>query len=709
MASILTEIYVSIDNLEFTKLDLYKDEKFVMKFKKTDSEDISKVFTPFSQSFTFPATPKNKKALGYFGNTEVIKINTENKLFCKIYTSGNLNQTGVLTLENVKYKNGKADNFAGGFSTNMISLKDRIRDDTLNDLGNEVLIDWTPSNVFNRLKSNSLTGGLSYYVPLISNSRVWNYNNVVDSEDNIFYKASNSPTSNRVVNVSELRPCVSVVSLLNIIKTKYNLTIITPLESRDELSKLNIWCNNENFTTPTARKFVMLNNFSNEQPVTHGKTVTNITDSSLKITKNATVNYIQYRITFKDLFIGHNEDTANLKISIYNKSTGLLAFDIDFEVSNGDNVLPFSIPLYLFTANEFEFFTYVQFDKPVFWKYTAVRMLYRKPLAGDKISTMTNNYNSLQTGSFKVDLIKSLPDMKIIDFITSYFKMFNISIYDSSPNTEDLYFLTTKDIDTSIYTYSKKEVDYTQFTNISSVSKTALNNYNYYSFSHLESSYRSNIDFKKQFGTEYGQAFYPLVKPEKAKEFKVETKFSIIPPVKINGTSNTITAYGFTADSPEITGSGIFRYTPNNNEPTLFYNSGTTVFSDVLGCQNFNGSGLLVNSPLDRYIKSTPFCSSNNNSLGFSILVNDNISYPLSLFSLYYATKISRLLNPNALKHVFKMKLPSSEIYLNDNTTLIPSGFRLQNEVIIGETRYETLEGEIDQTTGESTLTLLNI
>ena len=36
MATIITEIYVSIDNLEFTKLDLYKDEAFEMKYSKKD-------------------------------------------------------------------------------------------------------------------------------------------------------------------------------------------------------------------------------------------------------------------------------------------------------------------------------------------------------------------------------------------------------------------------------------------------------------------------------------------------------------------------------------------------------------------------------------------------------------------------------------------------------------------------------------------------
>jgi hypothetical protein len=47
----MTEVFVSIDNLEFTKLDLSKDESILMKYTK-DLQDISKIFAPYSQKFS---------------------------------------------------------------------------------------------------------------------------------------------------------------------------------------------------------------------------------------------------------------------------------------------------------------------------------------------------------------------------------------------------------------------------------------------------------------------------------------------------------------------------------------------------------------------------------------------------------------------------------------------------------------------------------
>ena len=108
-----------------------------------------------------------------------------------------------------------------------------------------------------------------------------------------------------------------------------------------------------------------------------------------------------------------------------------------------------------------------------------------------------------------------------------------------------------------------------------------------------------------------------------------------------------------------------------------------------------------------------PFCKQNNFSLAFSILVINNVSYTETLYSRYYSKLIARLLNPNALLQTINFILPSTEIYLNDaniasGAGLTPKGFRLQNEIIVGETRFEIIEASIDTTTGKTKLTLLN-
>jgi len=716
MASLLTEIYVSVDGVEFTKLDLFKDESFTIKHSKKDVQDLSKVFAPFSQPFSFPATPKNKKALGFFGSTQAVKTNPDNKFKCKVYTNGIINQTGILKIENIKYKNNKAETFTGGFSTQILSLKDRIGTDTIDNISDTpVLFDWKPINVKSSTEGVNITYGVKYYIPLVSNNRVWNYDLEETGVDNIAYKTGLNPSEDKVINIGELRPSVNLVSLLNLIKTKYDLNITTPLENQSELKEVYIWCNGKNFATPTPSKFIATKQYTNESPSDHGTTVNNLTDSSTKITKNGDVTFIRYRLRLKKLVIGDNLATASLTISIVKKSTLETVLSFDFEAVNGENEFDMIIPLYLFTSNQFEFFTYVQFSKPVFWKFADCNVLYRRnAFYGDKISRYDNANNSDLTACHKIDLLKSLPNVKVIDFLTSFFKTFNISIFDNSPSNENLLFLTPQDTDSADQSYSKAVLDYTTFADGKDVEKKVNNPYNYYNFKHKTSAYRSNIDFKKQFNIEYGQTYFPATKPDKANEYKIETEFSIIPPVTINGTANVYTAYGFNSDAPEIDEDGRFRYSPNLDELTLFYSHGnTSLGSQTLAMQMNNSANDLVLSQLSSYVKSMPFCKQNNFSLAFSILVINNVSYTETLYSRYYSKLIARLLNPNALLQTINFILPSTEIYLNDaniasGAGLTPKGFRLQNEIIVGETRFEIIEASIDTTTGKTKLTLLN-
>lgn len=720
MASLLTEIYVSIDGLTYIKLDLYKDESFTMKSSKKDLQDITKVFAPFSQDFTFPATPKNKKALGFFGNTQVIKINPDNKYFCKIYNNGQLNQKGLLKVRSVKYKEDKADSFTGSFNTELLSLKDRIGDDTLNDLTTaDFSISWKPDNVYNTLRNTQTVTAsgitLKTYTPLWSNYRVLKVESDIDPAndiDNVFYRTSSNPRKDKVLNIRELRPCVNMNGIMSLIKSKYNIPITIPLEAQPQMEKAFMWCNGNNFSRKYTNKFAVKKPFVN-QDVTYLNCTNSLVDSSIRIQKASNTVYVDISINLDGLIIGDDNDKCNAIFTLINKADGKLLMEYDQELANGNPNVKRKIPLALFTSHVLEFYIYVKFDQPVYWKDSSVVV---KANGGSswstKTSQLTNQNNIDDTGSHKLDLIQSLPDMKVIDFLQSYFKTFNISVFDSSPNDDNLFFLTPDDLNTPNKSYTKEEKDYTQFVDKKEVVKSVNNPYNYYSFRHRISNYRSNIDFKNQFDLEYGQAAYPLAKPNKPVEFKIETEFSIVPPIKIAGT-NIFTCYGFDSSAPELINSNYFRYTPNLNETTIFISHGNTPISIPVGVQALDTGGNLYVGLLTNYVKSMPYCLDNLHTLSFSIINIDGTNYANSAYEIYYSQFIRRLLNPNALAQTYNITLPSPELYLNDagvvsGAYLTSKGFRLQNDIIIGETKFEILESEIDYTTGKGKLKLLN-
>jgi hypothetical protein len=95
----------------------------------------------------------------------------------------------------------------------MLNLKDRIGEDSIRDLAPNGLVDYTFKNVFSLVKGiqNKDYEGVNttFFVPLINN-RVWGYNqnDTTILKDNIAYKSTNLPSSNDLIQSTELRPAI---------------------------------------------------------------------------------------------------------------------------------------------------------------------------------------------------------------------------------------------------------------------------------------------------------------------------------------------------------------------------------------------------------------------------------------------------------------------------------------------------------------------
>ena len=749
MATIITEVYVSIDGLEFTKLDLHKDESIPMRYTTKDLQDISKIFSPYSLSFTFPASSRNRAAFGFFGDTSVIKINPDNKFTTKIYIDGNLNLQGFVQLEDLQYRDSIPTDFTGSFSTSMTNLADRLGDDLIGDLTDEAVeIDWSPKNVYDLLRGaqNTTVEGLnlSYFVPLISNNRVWGYDNNVTAplKDNVAYDPSVLPTSTGTIKADELRPCITYSTILELIKKKYNLIVTSPLESRKEYTEMVVWCNSETMFDPQDKLVTIKSSFGSQQiredknegaiedPKKYSQT-TNLIDSSFKIVKipdGSLSNpadwkkFFTLKTRFENVLITGNADSPTVNLKIVRKGTNEVLISKQFDIIGDIFDCDIQIADGLFLSDEIEFFVFAQFNQPSTWSncFFEIFSRYYDPKQGifNDVARATYffesdiNDNASDVAGTVIDLFKSLPEMKVVDFLTSHFKTFNISVFDTSPNDDRLFWLTPEDIQTNQQEYSKATLDYTPYVNSKDLKKSTSSDFNFYNLKHADSEYRSNIDFLESEKIQYGQILQPEVKPDNPVEFVVETEFTLMVPVILIGSDDIITYYGFDGSAPEILETGESRYTPNYEELTIFYNAGNTAISDVLGFQSISIYGVVVNSPLSSYMKVVPF-NTESNSLAFSVIKEQGIEYLESLYKRYYQAQIERLLDPNVLSQEFDLDLPSSEIYLNEATTiqgggLTPKGFRLQNDIILGENLFTILDATIDQTTGKTKITLLN-
>jgi hypothetical protein len=689
----ITEVFVSLDGLNYSKLDLIKDESIPMRYTFKDTQDITKVFSPYSLNFTFDATPNNLNSLGYFGNTDVIKATDLRKVRAKVYVNSILNQTGLLKLEKIVYKMGKPSVITASFATNLTNLKDKIGDDTIDGLGS-LVVNWNPASakfLLTGIESSNIEGiPIKYFVPLASTNRVIQYNVDETGLDNVFFNPANLPTSNKVLKANELRPAISFSTIIELIKEKYQLLIISPLENRTEYKDAYIWCMGKTFGSKTQSTFDITQNATTTAGL--GMRIDYFALSNSVVVKISSLGVINNKVAQSIIFQGINYLTApttDCTMSIFRVGEAFPIKTETFTLTQENEQIGIFIETLFFDQNlEIEYFINLEFTNAISWNNAVLSFRMDITTIGT-VSLISNNNNFALMGGSKIDLIKSLPEVKVIDFLTSFLKAFNIAILDVNPDDDSLFFFTPQDI-----LENKKEVTYV--SDISDVEKSTQDDFNYYILKHADSNFKSNLDYKIGAGQDYGQASFPEIKPPNAKEFKVETNFTIIPPVTIPGT-NATTVYGFESGQPEILDTGEARYTPNFGELVLFYSHGNKPLNALFGVQSSLQSGVLQTQSISSYIQILPY-TTDNKSFAWSVLVNNNVAYRDNLFSRYYAEIIKRYIDQNVMKQEFTLYLNANEV----------RDFRLENDIIIGENKFTIVDSTIDITNGKTKLTLLN-
>ena len=121
--------------IEGQRLDLFKDETISVTSTQQNVQDISKVFTDFSQSFSVAATPNNNKIFEHFYQNDV-----DSTLDFNLRRNGSIEiestsfRTGKISLEKAEVKNNQAYSYQITFYGDVVSLKDKFSNDKLVDI-----------------------------------------------------------------------------------------------------------------------------------------------------------------------------------------------------------------------------------------------------------------------------------------------------------------------------------------------------------------------------------------------------------------------------------------------------------------------------------------------------------------------------------------------------------------------------------------------
>jgi hypothetical protein len=432
------------------RLDIFDDEEISINLSVQNVQDISKVFTDFTQGFTIPASPRNNEILQHYYNANITEsiITTETggspvwnsigitwNTFNTAWNSGasstsvvntfdgRLRQearieinslpfrTGVIEVENVQLKGTEPYAYTLTFYGDVVTLTDLFGEDYLYDVDfSEFNHEYTDTVVFNKLTTNDDTG---LFYPLCSPVKNWFYRSgsggAANNENNIAHHSGGA--GQRGIRYYELKPALKVQSILNAIAAQYGITFTGSFLSATPFVDLSLWLHRyEGYLFGGGNDIAwQLINFNR---TTGGGTEFNLTTETWNVVDT---DFYQLEVTITNV-------NAAYEIGLF--TNGVLVSSISNAAHAASSVTHTFIGLGFNAGDAVQLFI-----RPS----TSVSFNYRvDDYEAIDASTSTKRFEVDQTASatysFQVVVQDIMPEIKVKDFLAGILKMYNMVI-----------------------------------------------------------------------------------------------------------------------------------------------------------------------------------------------------------------------------------------------------------------------------------------
>jgi len=654
--------------IEGQRLDLFNDETISVTSKQQDIQDISKVFTDFSQSFSVPSTPNNDAIFQHFYQNDVdstIDHNIRRSSFIEIDLT--TFRTGTISLEKAEIKDNQAYSYQITFYGDITSLKDKFGDSKLNELTylNIHSHDYSGTEIQDRITDGSTNYAIRW--PLIT-QRVLTYG---DGGTNDISPAGGISS----IAYTELFPAINLQSIFIAIEIKYGIDFQGVFLSDKRFTDCFLYCQNkDNFQFLTGTQAVDLTSIS--QDVQTGLNPFVCSDY-VDLTNNT--------INVQELDLDSGRHIIRFNVISQSTVSGdyfIRVFENDVLISSYQGSQPDTY-LILDTANtsglnsvyRFEVQTTEAMDLDYRLRYE-IQGQFEDPVTGQPI--INTNFCEIETNttsySANISILPYLPDMKIADFFTAVLKEFNLTCYGIA---EDVFQVEPLDD-----WYQKGAiVDITKYTDIKSINVERIKLFKFIEFKYQQSENILNNQFRELFGREYGDV--SITFDYDGGEYKIEQPFENMQMQKF---TNTNLQVGFTVDKDLNT------YTP---KPMLLYMYEET--SEQVPFFNGTTTNILTEyMPFGQDVKV--------NNLNFTLNFNYEIStlllqaVPNTLYEIYYKAYLQNLYKLKNRRLTVKTNLPVSLL----------TNLRLNDRVIIRDKRYiiESMKSNLNN--GDVDFVLIN-
>jgi hypothetical protein len=213
------------------RIDLFKDEQVSFNQSIQNIKDPAKIFTEFTQTFTVPASKSNNKIFEHYYNYDITDgFDARNKVDALIELNNVSYKQGYIKLEGVDLKINKPYAYRITFFGETVSLKDLIKDDKLGKLSklSDYDLTYNSTNIKAKLQSGTdiitplITSGASDADENVSNHSRLFYNSLTHGTNNgnLYWHTGGGTNANGVL-WSDLKYAIKIRRIIEAIENEY--------------------------------------------------------------------------------------------------------------------------------------------------------------------------------------------------------------------------------------------------------------------------------------------------------------------------------------------------------------------------------------------------------------------------------------------------------------------------------------------------------
>jgi hypothetical protein len=678
-------IFIYIDGVAYG-IELFKDETISVTSSVQNFNEIGKIFTDYSKSFTIPASAHNNKIFKYWYENALDNGYDHRIKYYGYIEIDTLNfRYGKFQLEKANKNNGGIESYTIGFVGNLTQLKDRFKADKLNSLSyvsgadrisyyDELNFNYTAGNLFGLL--TSMNPNVAF--PLIGSDRRYECDTATGSD---------ITTPSGTIDTRDLFPAIPVYKIFEYIQGAYGLTFIGV--ALDALFLKNLW-----LYCKTTEKF---SSYPKSLKInwTSSSIGTNTTQGYLDITTDELI------FKFNDLPYGPPD--ANIRLESW---INIIPTDstIEYSVEIYDNGILYTTYSNRFGTIDQCYFSVYRWDEPkVNGEYPLHKFSFKissvVPMTFSSQIQYKRNYGETvgwnrfggatsQSTTGYLTIQKYIPDITVEAFIVGIMKAFNLIII---PTNETTFEFVTMDV----YYERGRIVDITDMcsSEVEEISKPNL--FKSIKFIYEKSENILNNAFRGLFNRDYGDLIFDNSNLTSTETFEVKLPFENIMFENYTDT-NFITATCWDKDTNAYLPKPVLLY--DNGLEDLDVSGTITDINYSFGASNISDSKFRkFTNQLNIGATDPLYSYSLNFGDEFSVETSQD-DVPKGLFTTYYAKYVQNLYSLKTRKVTIKAIL----------TTYWATYLQLNDRVILNNKRYTINTTTINTQTKETTFELLS-